>query len=227
MKDYIESNQLTNKPVFWIPPVISRANSCKHYSQKNPVSIVIPGSIDQRRRDYDTVLTVFERIHQLIPDAITITLAGRPVGSYGQSIINRAEAMKEKGMKIKYSDHEIAEIEFQHLISSCNLLLSPLKEETSIHDNIIEHYGTSKMSGNIYDAIRHGKPLLVPSHLTVPNEIKNNCLFYNSENNLLQHLLNILNGTTDLYTLSEQAYINSQKFTLERTSAKLNLLLKE
>lgn len=225
MKDYITLKKLTKKPVFWLPPVISAAKI--NTLATSVITVTIPGSIDEKRRDYKTALKIFQKIHQLLPGAVSLVLAGRPVGTYGNHILDTAKNMIEHGMSIKYSHTEIEETEFQSLIAASDVLLSPLQLTTSIHDNIKEQYGTSKVSGNIYDAIRHGKPLIVPAALVVPEEVKTSCLFYTSEENLFQLIKTLIANKELLQRLMSEALNNSRQFSATQVSEKLALLLND
>jgi len=225
MKAYIESNKLTSKPVFWLPPVIEKTRLTSSNFTSPLITITIPGSIDQKRRDYISVLNVFEKIHQTLPASIEIVLAGRPVGLYGTSVLTKVKAMIDQGMRVLYSSKEIEEKDFQELIASSTILLAPLKVDTSIHDNIKEQYGISKVSGNIYDAIRHGKPLIVPSSLIVPEEIKTSCLYYTSEEHLFEQIIVLATNKQFLRDLTLKALKNSKQFSETQVSKKLSLIL--
>jgi hypothetical protein len=91
-----------------------------------------------------------------------------------------------------------------------------LVSTTTIHDNIPEVYGESKGSGNVYDAIRHAKPLVVPLKVTVPKGIESSCIKYESKDNLVQQLLKILTGNAILSEYRQKAERNSQNFSKER-----------
>ena len=224
MKDFITKNKLSKKPVYWLPPVIERA-SLMQLDEKSLFTFTIPGSIDEKRRDYQTVLEAFAQLHELYTNQFLISLAGRPVGAYGQMILKKVKALQEKGIQISYSETEIEEIAFQKLIASSSIIISPLTRQTVIHDNIKEEYGTSKVSGNIYDAIRHGKPMIVPDYLTLPKEISSSCLKYKNKEDLLKLLIRCINEKDYINALLQQAFYNSKQFSVTSTMNKLETLL--
>lgn len=220
MKDYIELHNLSTKPFFWLAPVIEKARP-PILSDCFPLKIVIPGSVDARRRDYATALNAIEKLAQSEIQAVKVFVAGRPVGTYGRMIIERIKQLQRNGVAIEYSNTEIEERRFQELIAGSNLILSPLQIHTSIHDNIPEQYGTTKASGNLYDAIRHGKPLVIPEGLVVPNEIKSSCLFYKNEQELYEALLQLMHNSSQLMQKMQQAYVNSKQFSLQNATQRL------
>ena len=99
MQQYILDNKLTSLPVIWLPPVVFEPTAV---SQTNlAFNITVPGTIDERRRDYKTILTIYRKLLEegKVP---VLTLAGRPVGPYGEEIINECIRLNRSGGKIIY-----------------------------------------------------------------------------------------------------------------------------
>ncbi|HLL43481.1 MAG TPA: hypothetical protein VK369_10100 [Segetibacter sp.] len=214
MKEYMIKNHLTKKPIYWLQPVYYKpAASVRESTFTN--TIVIPGSIDQRRRDYDFVLEV---IQEMLNWQVSVKwiLAGKPMEDYGVKIINKAKELNTQGANISFYNEVISENEFQKIVAASSLILSPLVSATTIHDNILEVYGESKGSGNVYDAIRHAKPLVVPFKVTVPKGIESSCIKYESKDNLVQQLLKIFTCNAMLSEYRQKAERNSQNFSKER-----------
>lgn len=214
IKGYIMKNCFTPKPVYWLLPVYYKPSP---NSKKTTFAdtIVIPGSIDKRRRNYYFVLEVIqEMLNHQVP--VKWILAGKPVEDYGMEIIGKAKKLNTHGANISLYEEEIPENEFQQIIAASSLILSPLVSSTTIHDNIQEVYGESKGSGNVYDAIRHAKPLIVPSTLSVSEEIVTSCILYHSKDNLVEQLLKILGDESIFLYYTQKAETNSKNFTKER-----------
>lgn len=214
MKTYMIKKQFTQKPIFWLPPVFYEPP----LRYKNPTSvhtIVVPGSIDKRRRNYHLTLQV---IQEMLDRQVSVKwiFAGRPMEDYGAEIIEKAKELNAIGANILCYQEAIPENEFQQIIAACSLILSPLVSSTTIHDNIGEVYGESKGSGNVYDAIRHAKPLIIPSAVTVPKEIRSGCIIYQSKDNLAERLLEILTHDEVLYYYTLKAEENARIFSKER-----------
>lgn len=224
MKEYILSHQLTTKPVYWLPPVITQA---KPPAGRPGVPVLtVPGSIDEKRRDYHLVLQVFQKLAEALSYKIRLVLAGRPVGVYGEMILAKARELQRLGIDITVYAAEIPEVLFQDLVSQSSLLWSPLCASTAIHDAIEETYGQTKVSGNMYDAIRHGKPLLVPEWLTVPKELESSCIRYGSAEEALRLASHFFLEEDNYLHLSQKAYGNAHYFSLERGIATLNQMLR-
>jgi hypothetical protein len=219
MKRYIQTERLTTKPVFVLPPVFSKAYPP---SDVGAFTVVVPGSIDERRRDYDLVLRAWEKAG--LKNAVLV-LAGRPVDAYGARIHERAAALVSAGFIIRYFAGEVPEAEFQSIVSGASLLLSPLMIRTSIHDGIEEEYGRSKFSGNVYDAIRHGKPLVVPSELVVPQDMEAATARYADEDSLSELLGRLATDANERMQLRMDAYTASKAYAFDDIRDRLLAIL--
>lgn len=214
MKNYIAANHFTKKQVYWLQPVFYTPPA---QATKTTFSntIVVPGSIEQKRRNYDLVLyAAQEMLNDKIP--VTWILAGKPVEKYGAAIIKKAKKLNTRGAVISYFQEEIPENEFQHILATCSFIFSPLVSPTKVRDNIMEVYGQSKASGNVNDTIRHAKPFIVPSTFTVPADIASSCIIYNSKEDLVEQLLKLLTDNQTLADFKKKAEENAGKFTKER-----------
>lgn len=221
MKQYIEENKFTRKNVYHLPLVLYKSQFSEN---RNKISFVIPGSIDERRRNYDFLLNALEEISN---KNVEFTFAGGPVGKYGNEIINRINKLLTRGFKIIYFKEEVSEKEFQEIINNASALISPLVHTTAIHDNINEVYSVSKTSGNINDAIRNAKPLLLPIYINVPAEIKSSCIFYTSEIELVHILNNLINDKKVLNYYNSEAISNASNFSKENIFKLFSNILKE
>lgn len=210
MKNYILKKKLTNKPVYVLAPVFSKAVPID--VRRRNFSVVVPGSIDVRRRDYELVLESWEALGD---KNATLILAGAPKETYGNQILKQARSLRQKGYKLRVFDTEIPEMIFQKIISDASLVLSPLRITTSIHDGIMEQYGLTKTSGNIYDAIRHGKPIIIPVGLRVPKAIESSCRHFSNAAELREILNHLLESRKALAKLSDEAYHNSFLYNFE------------
>jgi|GEM_PF-4058574 len=210
MRQYISETNLTTKPVFWLPPVICTPRI--QTRRQEPFTIVVPGSIDWKRRDYDALLLLLNSLSDALANRIKLIIAGRPVGDYGRMIISQCSQLQAKGFAIEYFDEEIPEVKFQSIISQSDVILSPLQRETAIHDNISEKYGMTKGSGNVYDAIRHAKPLILPDHVQVYGAISSSCIKYNGIEHL-KEIIQLMLENQDYYNeYQSEAYKNALLF---------------
>jgi hypothetical protein len=149
--------------------------------QPSPSSIInlaIPGSIDGRRRDYRLV---FDLLHQLERLSVhsEITLLGSFYDTYGEEISRKAQEWNGQFVRLKYYKEEhIDQPEFDRVLNQSHYVLSPSVIQTVIADDVAEEYGKTIVSGNVSDAVRHAKPMIIPAELAMDPTLENTCIRY-------------------------------------------------
>jgi len=185
-------------------------------SIKGFINLVVPGSIDNKRRDYDTVFDLLIAA-ELIELNLHITLLGGPYELYGASVIDRAKKWKGRYTRLFYYEEKIVEQnEFDKKLDSSHFIFIPSVIRTSICGDIPEIYGITKSSGNIFDVIKHAKPFIVPKELLIPVNLNNSCIAYRSLSEVVE-ILKTLAEFPDHYTdWTDRAITNSMNYTIEK-----------
>jgi hypothetical protein len=128
--------------------------------------LVIPGSIDKKRRDYDSIIQLARQLEAAGINTL-VTLLGKPMGDYGESIIAQINRLPQHYVSFITFDTEVAQDKFDQHIRDAHFILSPLVTAAVFDDGIEETYGKTICSGNISDIIRHVKPFILPSHIAL------------------------------------------------------------
>jgi hypothetical protein len=113
------------------------------------VHFVIPGAIDKVRRNYSMVLKIFTS-DEFINKEWKLILLGRPIGKYGNKIIDKCIAINKyfNEDKIIFFDHYISKERFDEYMSLSDYIIAP----------IISHkYKYGKDSGALYDVFLYNK----------------------------------------------------------------------
>lgn len=197
---------------------IRKSNLTEH------IHLVVPGSIDNRRRDYGKV---FELLNAAEETAVTlnITLLGGPHGQYGESVIARARQFKGRHTRLFcYEQKVVDQEEFDEKLDSAHFIFIPSVVNTSICRNIPEIYGITKSSGNIFDVIKHAKPFIVPQTLVVPADLRNSSFAYDSIIEVAEFLKKLLYSPDEYTTWHDKAVNNSNRYTIDKVREK-NFLL--
>ena len=128
-------------------------------------TIVIPGAVSQGRRDYKKVLQVLkdfqtdkhnnERLFQII-------FLGKAEGKEVRWLKD-FEKKKSSNISIRYFMEKVPQEIFDEWMTKADVLWCPIQRETAFFSNK-EIYGTTKMSGNIGDAIKYGKIAFFPEN---------------------------------------------------------------
>ena len=124
-----------------------------------PVKVVIPGTVNNNRRDYQHVL---EKIKYFTSE-MEIYLLGKAEEEDMLRKLSQTQASLHPNIRIIYYDDYISQEAFENVLKAAHLVLCPLQEKTFFM-GVNEYYGKTKITGNINDAIKFGKPIILPDH---------------------------------------------------------------
>jgi len=127
-------------------------------TQNDVFTIVIPGAVSQRRRDYERVLKSIRKIN--FP--FKIILLGKASGKELKMIQDFEQSNSEK-ISITYFTEKVSQHVFDEFMQKADILWCPIQQETKFFSQK-EIYGVTKMSGNIGDAIKYGKLAIFPEN---------------------------------------------------------------
>jgi len=216
IKEFIQQQTSYKKPVYTLPfNFYDETKKIPQTKKKNTINIVLPGLIEEHRRDYAMTLQVFEKIFKKYNKKITLDILGKPVGKHGKKIIEKCKQLKEKGYNIEYSTSFIQENEYNQRIQQADIIFSPLKIINKRDTGIVETYGTTEGSALPYEAVQYNKPLIVPEDFRIIKQLKTSTLTYKTADDLEKLLQELIGNEDKLKNLKKQAEKNSKYFSLE------------
>ena len=155
--------------------------------EKENLTIVIPGAVSQKRRDYDKVIKElknlelnfdnyeFRRNETFVENNLQekgssvgttqnleIIFLGKAQGNELEMLQN-FEQNKPENISIKYFTEKVPQNVFDEYMQKADILWCPIQQETEFFSQK-EIYGITKMSGNIGDAIKFGKLAIFPEN---------------------------------------------------------------
>jgi len=136
-------------------------------SESETIKIVIPGAVSQSRRDYDSFFEKLMEFENIGIDYEVVFLgkaSGKELKKLNQ-ILNKLPQF----IKIQYFEEKIKQNIFDDWMKKADVLYCPIQRKTEFF-SVEEIYGKTKVSGNIGDAIKYGKPAIFPS--TYPSDLK-------------------------------------------------------
>lgn len=178
---YIRTNKLYKKPVTAIPHTLLEEEPVHPVNRK--LRVAIPGGIDGVRRDYDFALDVMEELNK-VSDNIQYVFLGEVIGYLGEKIWKRVNELQSKGIDILHYFDPHSNKTFDEQFRQCDLVFLPLNVDTK-YEGIPEVYGTSKVTGVIYDMMRFAKPGFVPAKMVIPPTMNESLYHYRSKENLV------------------------------------------
>lgn len=163
------------------------------FSEKsdNPIfTIVIPGAVSQKRRDYKSVIKKLKNLELNFEESelrrsetfventlsergssvgttqnLEIIFLGKASGKELEMLQNfdSSAALRKPNVSIKYFTEKVPQNVFDDYMRKADILWCPIQQETEFFSQK-EIYGFTKMSGNIGDAIKYGKLAIFPEN---------------------------------------------------------------
>jgi hypothetical protein len=168
--------------------------------------IIIPGTVDAKRRNYSLVLEIVEYFSNR--KDIQFVLLGKPVGAGSDDLILKFK--KYKDTVVCFHDF-VDEDEFEKQMLTADIILGPLNKYFKTVD-AIEEYGVSKETGITFAIIRYALPGIFPKELTIMDEISSAVKFYNNSSELNSIITELSTNKDRLQELKKNALENSKKF---------------
>jgi hypothetical protein len=215
IKDYILNETNYDKKIFTLPFNFFDETKKIVKIKKEKIQFVIPGQIEEHRRDYITIIDAFEQILNDFNDEIDLYLLGYPVGNYGKNILKRCNLLKEKGYNIFTFDKFVPEEKYNEIILNSDFIISPIKIKTGSWGLLEEIYGVTKASATVFEAIQYSKPLVVPYDFKIVDELESSTIKYMNSQDLIQKIIEFINDRKKLNQINQLALNNSKKFSLE------------
>jgi glycosyltransferase involved in cell wall biosynthesis len=215
-KNYIQKNTNYKKPVFTIPFNFFDENKKITHNKKDDVlHVVVPGKIEEYRRDYDTTLDVFEKLYEKYSGKIILYLLGKPMGRYGERIIQRCKKLKQKGYNISFPAGFVSDEDYKNTLIQSDVIFSPLKVKKIADAGMDETYGTSEGSAIPFEGIQNSKPLILPKEFKMIKELESSTIQYDSAEDLENKLSELINDREKLSKIKKEAEKNSNYFSLK------------
>ena len=126
------------------------------FNKNEKLTVVIPGGVSQKRRDYDHVLDCIQKSEKA--KKIEFVFLGKAKGEELEKI------KKVSGnFSFKYFTERVSQENFEFWMKKADVLWCPIQEKTEFFSQK-EIYGKTKMTGNLGDAIKFGKAAVFPEN---------------------------------------------------------------
>jgi hypothetical protein len=218
----IKQRKLYDKSIFTIPHTLKEEAAVKTNNDK--IIIAIPGAIDGVRRDIDLALDVIEEVLAK-SNRFRFVFIGIVIGYLGEAIFERIKKLQSQGLDIQHVYNDKSNLEFDFEMKRCDLVLVPLNVNTKF-EGIPEIYGSTKVTGVIYDMMRFSKPGIVPDKMVVPPTMSKSLLTYRNKTHLVEIILSFDNESNRISDWQELVIKESDYYTenaiAERVLPKIN-----
>ena len=216
LKDHIRANTDYEKEIFTLPTsIFENVKTTEGQKEDGKLRIVIPGLIQEHRKDYSAVFPAFENLFENYKGKIKLYVPGLPVARFGKQVYNKFKDMGQKGYDIVIFDHFVPDDIFDDILIKSDIILAPIRIKTRADSDIEETYGKTVGSGIIFNAIQYAKPIVVPAEFNMLPDLESSTLKYSDSIELEKIVTELISDSVKLQELKKEAMINSQKFSLK------------
>ncbi len=158
-KNHLVLDQELSSGKKWFLPLFFTESFRK--TENEDLIIVVPGGVSQKRRDYQHI---FRKIQHLKDTSgkVSFIFLGKAVGQELKDVEHLSQNIPEN-IKIKYFKERVSSEIFDEWMRKAHVLWCPVQQETEFFSNK-EIYGKTKMTGNLGDAVKFGKPAVFPEN---------------------------------------------------------------
>ena len=197
-----------NKKIYVAPNAVFRY----HLNDFQPndarkCTIVSPGRIDLRRRSYKWI----SRLDKSLSGTLNISLIGKAHNNKDLDVLKQLENKGFKQYVTKINQFiDFQDFDFQ--IEKADFLFAPLINLDDSKRKIDRNLGA------YFDAIRYGKPLLLPSYVPIPDELIDSCLSYGNDEELIKTINLLINDIPFRNKVKLKAWNNSKNWSPSQIS---------
>lgn len=128
-------------------------------SKKNEILIAIPGSVEQKRKDYFAVIELLKKIKPITK--FHFVFLGKVKEEKLRLELEKLTKLSKNNIKISYFSSRVKQEDFNEFMMNADFIFSPIHKKTDFYLQD-EFYGKTKISGAEFDCITYGKSALFP-----------------------------------------------------------------
>lgn len=128
-------------------------------TQNENITIVIPGGVSQKRRNYRRIFEIIRNTQS--SGKFSFVFLGKAMDDELKQLKRLSEELSED-VSITYFTERVSSADFEEWMQKADVLWCPIQPETEFFSRK-EKYGSTKMTGNLGDAIQYGKFAVFPA----------------------------------------------------------------
>jgi hypothetical protein len=220
---YIDQVYMPSQPVLVIPGGFFDERKAGVAPAGPAIVVAVPGSVDVQRRDYTELLTALSILKQK-NTSIEFVLLGTAREEEAKNVLRSLLCYATEHLRISVYDAPfVDQHEYDRQLKRCDFVYAPLQRTFKGDSRKPEIYGLTKSSGCFFDAVRFGKPLLLPGNIHLPDELVPLSIVHHSAEELASFLTAL--KETEKMAYREAAIHNAKRFDLSHLQKQAPLLI--
>ncbi len=194
-KKYL-SQFVANDKIIAFPSLINEGTPTtitKSEQEKGKTRVCIPGMVTDTRRDYTGLFKILDSILPQIKGKLVFDFLGF-VEKRELNLLHKLQELERQGLDVLYSATFVDAVSFDNALDKADILLNNQKVTVS-HTG---KYGLTKESGLLFNIVRGAKPAIFPAAYAVDKEFEGVLMYYKSDKELTDMLLNLANGSISI-----------------------------
>lgn len=166
-------------------------------------TIIIPGAIDKKRREYDTIFAAIQQLLKGRYKPVKLVFLGK---SNDLKLEKKWKTLMNNNplLNVEFFSQSVSQQDYDHHLKHANCLILPLRKKLSVGP-FIETIGQTKVSGGFFDAIYFGLPILVPETIFGKKAFPNKFMVsYENSNDCAIGIEKILSSPEKKYELNTE-----------------------
>jgi hypothetical protein len=180
MPAYMKS-RLKNIEAEYIPGMFYRSFPLPD-SQRSPFRIVVPGTVEKKRREYELIPTVLEELKKRLDSSreIELVILGNANSVFGKELEQNIQAVLSPSISLILFDRDVPYDTYSSYYASAHIIWAPVRLHMESIREVKEINGLSNSAGFIVDFIHYAHPSLIPSTIKFDDQL--DLLFYQYAN---------------------------------------------
>lgn len=139
---------------------------------ETPFRIVVPGTVEKKRRDYAIIPTVISLLAKEIPSRpIELIILGNTNTAFGKELEKQIREVLTSNISLIIFDRDVAYDTYSAYYSSAHIIWAPVKLNMESIRGVPEINGLSNSAGLIVDFVHYAHPTLIPADIKFDDKL--------------------------------------------------------
>jgi len=140
--------------------------------QETPFRIVVPGTVEEKRRDYEIIPTVVSLLAQKNRDrSIELVILGNSNTAFGKKLEKDIREVLPATISLIRFDRDVAYDTYSKYYSSAHIIWAPVKLNMESIRGVPEINGLSNSAGLFVDFVHYAHPTLIPEVINFDDKL--------------------------------------------------------